>query len=344
MNGKCMENALITLTIPLLVRFRPGTTKTVQEFVDEVFDVLKAYPEIACNQNSNSTRKQLWEIRLCYDRPKLEKLPNKLLNCTHQLPVRSGRRIGPCGKMTDRIIFPLVCLTIHVMGLRHNIDPLNNGIDNFIRIFPCVTIWLISKYLLLAVAVVCLSTCFRLYSQLSSLNISTLIHHQVKGLASPPTIISNGRLLHDMERYFDTSNPFRIHKTTAFLFSFFTTFSLTNNLFVPYKFYFILIAKKLASQYQKEADKRNPGMETCEEVRKKAEEALLAQMKLTTMWEMRARQKGWREKVTKSNAQTQAANKQHAVDTICALNRNSGVSFRYFMCKKIIDRTCSRIN
>ncbi|TYJ39715.1 hypothetical protein E1A91_A04G088400v1 [Gossypium mustelinum] len=61
-------------------------------------------------------------------------------------------------------------------------------------------------------------------------------------------------------------------------------------------------AKKLASQYQKEADKCNSGMETCEEVREKAEEALSAQMKLTAMWEIRAHQKGWREKVAKSNA------------------------------------------
>lgn len=67
----------------------------------------------------------------------------------------------------------------------------------------------------------------------------------------------------------------------------------------------LLEAKKLASQYQKEADKCNSGMETCEEAREKAEEALSAQMKLTAMWEIRARQKGWREKVAKSNAQTQ---------------------------------------
>ncbi|TYH27176.1 hypothetical protein ES288_A02G048600v1 [Gossypium darwinii] len=100
---------------------------------------------------------------------------------------------------------------------------------------------------------------------------------------------------------------------------------LTNYLFVTYMFYFILIvncmslmlncynflhkffflleAKKLASQYQKEADKCNSGMDTCEEVREKAEEALSAQMKLiTAIWEIRARQKGWREKVAKSNA------------------------------------------
>ncbi|KAH1047236.1 hypothetical protein J1N35_038020 [Gossypium stocksii] len=42
------------------------------------------------------TREQLWEIHLCYDRPKPEKLPNKLLNCTHQLPIRNGCRIGLC--------------------------------------------------------------------------------------------------------------------------------------------------------------------------------------------------------------------------------------------------------
>ncbi|TYJ36280.1 hypothetical protein E1A91_A05G296900v1 [Gossypium mustelinum] len=36
--------------------------------------------------------------------------------------------------------------------------------------------------------------------------------------------------------------------------------------------------------------------------REKAEEALSAQMKLTAIWEIRARQKGWREKVAKSNA------------------------------------------
>ncbi|KAK5786792.1 hypothetical protein PVK06_041437 [Gossypium arboreum] len=46
-------------------------------------------------------------------------------------------------------------------------------------------------------------------------------------------------------------------------------------------------------------------METCEEVREKAEEALSTQMKLSAMWEIRARQKRWREKVAKSNAHTQ---------------------------------------
>ncbi|KAK5833523.1 hypothetical protein PVK06_017367 [Gossypium arboreum] len=69
--------------------------------------------------------------------------------------------------------------------------------------------------------------------------------------------------------------------------------------------FFLLEARKLASQYQKEADKCNSGMGTYQEVTEKAEEALSAQMKLTAMWEIRARQKGWREKVAKSNAQIQ---------------------------------------
>ncbi|KAJ0759398.1 hypothetical protein HanLR1_Chr04g0160891 [Helianthus annuus] len=57
----------------------------------------------------------------------------------------------------------------------------------------------------------------------------------------------------------------------------------------------LLEAKKLTSQYQKEADKCNSGMETCEEAREKAEEALVAQKKLSEMWESRARQRGWKD-------------------------------------------------
>ena len=57
----------------------------------------------------------------------------------------------------------------------------------------------------------------------------------------------------------------------------------------------LLEAKKMTSQYQKEADKCNSGMETCEEAREKAEAALLAQKRVTAMWEQRARQKGWKE-------------------------------------------------
>ncbi|XP_061375277.1 uncharacterized protein LOC133317431 [Gastrolobium bilobum] len=63
----------------------------------------------------------------------------------------------------------------------------------------------------------------------------------------------------------------------------------------------LLEAKKIASQYQKEADKCNSGMETCEEARQKAEMVLVAQKKLTTLWELRARQKGWKEGVAKSH-------------------------------------------
>lgn len=56
----------------------------------------------------------------------------------------------------------------------------------------------------------------------------------------------------------------------------------------------LLEAKKVSSQYQKEAEKCNIGMETCEAAREKADEALIAQKKITTMWERRARDLGWK--------------------------------------------------
>ncbi|KAF5943640.1 hypothetical protein HYC85_017717 [Camellia sinensis] len=62
----------------------------------------------------------------------------------------------------------------------------------------------------------------------------------------------------------------------------------------------LLEAKKMASQYQKEADKCNSGMETCEEARERSEATLKAQKELTEMWELRALQKGWKEGTIKS--------------------------------------------
>ncbi|PKA65998.1 hypothetical protein AXF42_Ash010407 [Apostasia shenzhenica] len=58
----------------------------------------------------------------------------------------------------------------------------------------------------------------------------------------------------------------------------------------------LLEAKKLASQYQKEADKCSSGMDTCEEARERAESALAEQKKLTALWESRARRRGWKPK------------------------------------------------
>ncbi|KAH7437638.1 hypothetical protein KP509_05G082200 [Ceratopteris richardii] len=58
----------------------------------------------------------------------------------------------------------------------------------------------------------------------------------------------------------------------------------------------LLEAKKVASQYQKEAEKCSSGMETCEEARERSDAALSAQKKISAMWERRARQLGWRDK------------------------------------------------
>lgn len=57
----------------------------------------------------------------------------------------------------------------------------------------------------------------------------------------------------------------------------------------------LLDAKKLASQYQKEAEKCNAGIETCEGARERAEASLVTERKATALWEQRARQMGWKD-------------------------------------------------
>ncbi|KAM7472761.1 hypothetical protein LguiA_010944 [Lonicera macranthoides] len=58
----------------------------------------------------------------------------------------------------------------------------------------------------------------------------------------------------------------------------------------------IIDAKKTSSHYQKEAEKCNAGMETCEEAREKAEAAVSEERKLSALWEKCARENGWLEK------------------------------------------------
>lgn len=52
-------------------------------------------------------------------------------------------------------------------------------------------------------------------------------------------------------------------------------------------------AKRIASQYQKEAEKCNAATETCEGARERAEALLIKERKATSMWEQRALQMGW---------------------------------------------------
>ncbi|XP_054805475.1 uncharacterized protein LOC129308389 [Prosopis cineraria] len=52
-------------------------------------------------------------------------------------------------------------------------------------------------------------------------------------------------------------------------------------------------AKRLASQYQREADKCVAATETCEQARERAEALLIREKKMTLLWEHRARQVGW---------------------------------------------------
>lgn len=57
----------------------------------------------------------------------------------------------------------------------------------------------------------------------------------------------------------------------------------------------LLDAKRLASQYQKEAEKCNAATETCEEAREWAQAAFIKERKLTAYWERQARALGWQD-------------------------------------------------
>ncbi|XVF14725.1 hypothetical protein REPUB_Repub09cG0086400 [Reevesia pubescens] len=50
---------------------------------------------------------------------------------------------------------------------------------------------------------------------------------------------------------------------------------------------------RASSHYQKEAEKCNAGVETCEEARERAEAELREELTLTASWEKRARELGW---------------------------------------------------
>ncbi|XVE86441.1 hypothetical protein DITRI_Ditri18aG0034500 [Diplodiscus trichospermus] len=53
--------------------------------------------------------------------------------------------------------------------------------------------------------------------------------------------------------------------------------------------------KRASSHYQKEAEKCNIGVEICEEAREGAEAELREELKLTALWEKRARELGWKD-------------------------------------------------
>ncbi|KAI3744436.1 hypothetical protein L1987_57516 [Smallanthus sonchifolius] len=52
-------------------------------------------------------------------------------------------------------------------------------------------------------------------------------------------------------------------------------------------------ARRVAAQYQKEAEKCNTATETCEQARELAEALTRQEKKMTLLWERRARQLGW---------------------------------------------------
>ncbi|XP_062084671.1 uncharacterized protein LOC133790864 [Humulus lupulus] len=57
----------------------------------------------------------------------------------------------------------------------------------------------------------------------------------------------------------------------------------------------VLDARRASSHYQKEAEKCNAGVETCEEARERAESQLIEERNLSTLWEERALKLGWKD-------------------------------------------------
>ena len=55
----------------------------------------------------------------------------------------------------------------------------------------------------------------------------------------------------------------------------------------------LTVAKRVASQYQREADKCIAATETCEQAREHAEAMLIKERKMTLLWEQRAHQMSW---------------------------------------------------
>ena len=58
----------------------------------------------------------------------------------------------------------------------------------------------------------------------------------------------------------------------------------------------VMAAKRISSHYQKESEKCNMGIESCEEARERAQVELTDERRLSELWERRAREYGWKER------------------------------------------------
>lgn len=57
----------------------------------------------------------------------------------------------------------------------------------------------------------------------------------------------------------------------------------------------VMDARNTFSRYKREVEKCNIGIETCEKARERAEADLIEEQRLTTVWENRAREYGWKD-------------------------------------------------
>ncbi|KAB2063919.1 hypothetical protein E1A91_A10G251700v1 [Gossypium mustelinum] len=78
----------------------PGSTYTVQQAVNAVFQLIQSYPQISCNRNRTNNRQLLLsEIYVCYERPTSSNLLGTPKNCSHLYH-------GQCNSLSDIISFP----------------------------------------------------------------------------------------------------------------------------------------------------------------------------------------------------------------------------------------------
>ncbi|KAL4291065.1 hypothetical protein GQ457_14G007410 [Hibiscus cannabinus] len=93
--------------LPAAYKFASGKPFDVQYVINVIYRLLNAKPEIACNMNINIGKAQLWEIRLCFQRPVLPGLIKSIWDFLYQLAHDPrGRAKAACQTLSQKITIP----------------------------------------------------------------------------------------------------------------------------------------------------------------------------------------------------------------------------------------------
>ncbi|KAL4369537.1 hypothetical protein GQ457_05G036040 [Hibiscus cannabinus] len=91
----------IKLQLPASLGLSSGTTQSLQDIFNAISSAVKAKPELACNRNASTNKLQLWEVRLCYERPAPNELVKTIRDCPSSWPAK-----GPCTSPQDQVTLP----------------------------------------------------------------------------------------------------------------------------------------------------------------------------------------------------------------------------------------------